>query len=215
MLEVSPIYIKLLTVFTLPDHSYVTPEPVVLILGACQQPGAAIARALAKSGARVILIDGDSKALTKIAASDPDNIETLTLPKLQSDMTHLLRDAWGAEPLDMVVNLMPLAFPDAIAEQMRTLSAIFRATARGLVAARGSIVSLVSQPKAPLALVGQGRLAALQAGSGALGQAVAKHGVRTHVISVPDNRRSVAVECLQHLITPAAKPMASTTIELA
>lgn len=190
------------------------PEPVVLILAACQRPGASIARAFAKAGMRVILIDGDSKGLTKIASIDPDQIETLTLPKFQSDMTHLLRDAWGAEPLDMVVNLMPLAFPDAIAEQMRTLTAILRTTVRGLVAAKGSIVSVVPGPSAPLALVGQGRLAALQAGSAAVGKIVAKHGVRAHVVSVPSNKRKVAVGCLMHLATPAARPLASSAFDL-
>lgn len=162
----------------------------------------------------MILIDGNSTSLTQIAALDADQIETLTIPDFQSDMTDLLKDAWGDEPLSMVVNLMPLAFPVAITAQMRTLAAILRTTARGLVAANGSIVSVVARPRAPLDLVGQGRIASMSAGSKALGEAMNKHGVRAHVLSVPNNKRSLAISCLLKLHDPTTPDIASTTFNL-
>jgi hypothetical protein len=163
---------------------------------------------------RVILIDGDGKALTRIAAADPDQIETLTIPEFKSDITSQLRDAWGSEPLSMVVNLMPLAYPGAINNQMRSLAAILRTTARGLAAAKGRIISVVARPDTPLALVGLGRVAAVKAGSAALGEAMAGHAVRAHVITVPHDGRDLAVDCLLHLSTPEAQPIASTSIDL-
>jgi len=200
-------------VFVLSENLSVS-DPVVILLAACQPPGAALAHAFAQRGVRVIAIDGNAEYLTRIAAQDPDWIETLTIEDFQTDMTHRLQDAWGSEPLRMVVNLMPLARPAQITEQMRTLAAILRTTARGLVADQGSIVSLVARPRDPLALLGHGVVAALSAGSAALAGVMAAKSVRVHVVCLPKSAPEVAVETLLHLASPEARQIASTTFDL-
>ena len=188
--------------------------PTILILSACQPPGAEIAQAFATLGAKVIVMGGQAARLAEIAALAPDQIEPLFIKGGQVEALRLLRDAWGAEPLDLVVNLMPLAYPHHITEQMRGLSMIMRTFGRGLIAGKGALVSVVARPRDPLALVEQGMCAALTSAAKTLSDAVAINTLRVHTVSVPKQNPAVAVDTLVFLAGPQSRRIKSTTFEL-
>ncbi len=185
-----------------------------LILSACQPPGPQIAGAFAATGARVIVMGGDAKGLAQIAVQDPDQIETLFVQGGQIEALRLLGKAWGNEPLDLVVNLMPLAYPRHISEQMRAISLIMQAFGRGLMAGRGALVSLAARPSDPLALVEQGMAAALGAGGTALGDALAAKAIRVHTVLVPKTQPELALDSLLFLASNQSQHVKSNTFDL-
>lgn len=185
-----------------------------MVLSACQPPGAEVAQAFARTGAHIIVMGGNAAGLTKIAAAAPEQIEPFFVKGGQVEALRLLGDAWGAEPLDMVVNLMPLAYPHHITEQMRGLSTIMRAFGRGLIAGKGALVSVVARPDDPLSLVEQGMCAALNAAGVALGDAVASKSLRVHTVTVPKGVPERAVDTLLFLCGGQARHFKSTTFDL-
>lgn len=186
----------------------------ILVLSACQTPGAEIAQAFAETGAHVIVMGGDAQGLGQIAAASPERIEPLFVKGGQVEALRVLADAWGAEPIDLVVNLMPLAYPHHITEQMRGLSMIMRTFGHGLVAGKGSLVSVVARPDDPLALVEQGLCGALGAAGAALGDAVASKSMRVHTVTVPKQTPERAVDTLLFLVGAQARRIKSTTFDL-
>tara|TARA_R110002072_G_scaffold301874_2_gene482712 strand:+ start:4856 stop:5455 length:600 start_codon:yes stop_codon:yes gene_type:complete len=189
-------------------------SPTILVLSACQPPGAEIAKAFADARAHVIVMGGDAAGLTQIAARSPEQIEPLFINGGQVEALRLLGDAWGAEPIDLVINLMPLAYPHHITEQMRGLSMIMRTFGRGLVAGKGVLVSVAARPDDPLALVGQGMCAALGAAGMALADALASKSLRVHTVTVPKQTPEWAVETLLFLGGAQSRHIKSTTFDL-
>lgn len=190
------------------------PDPVIIILAACQPLGLAAANAFASQGARVIAIDDNPTALATLAATNPEAIEALAIEDLQRQLVPMLQNAWGSSHLDMVINLSPLANPRDISGQMHMLSAILRTTVRGLVTARGALVSVVVRPKDRLALVGQGMQAAVQSASAGLGVELAKNQVRVHCVAVPKEDSLLALETLLFLASEAGRRVHSTALDL-
>jgi hypothetical protein len=191
-----------------------TQFPTILILSACQSPGAEIALAFAETGAKVIVMGGDAPGLAEIAAQAPERIEALFIKGGQIEALRLLRDAWGAEPIDLIVNLMPLAYPQHITEQMRGLSLIMRTFGRGLIAGNGALVSLAARPRDPLSLVEQGMCSALDAAGMALSSAMAINTLRVHTVTVPKNTPQIAVEPLLFLADAKARHIKSARFDL-
>ncbi|WP_432816943.1 hypothetical protein [Sulfitobacter sp. JB4-11] len=183
-----------------------TPRPakrgrdlVVMIVGATVAPGPDLTEMLARRGARLVVLDRDGRALEQLAGRCGGRIEPLALPQDPQQTMTLLRSAWGHEPLDLVVNLAPLAASPDTGSQITALSYLVRATARGLVAARGCLVTVMARPEDALDLQATGLCAALAATSTALGQALGARGVRVHSISVPAKAPQQAVSLLSHL----------------
>lgn len=188
---------------------------MIIILGACQPLGHSAAIAFAEKGARVVVIDGDPKALEAISSQNPEWIEPLAIENIETEMAPMLKDAWGAQRIDLVLNLLPLK-PGArdISAQMRMMSAVVRTTLRGLVAGRGSLVTLVGQSQDPLAFVSHGMQAALKAGSMALADAVASKGVRAHCITTGDPQRAQLRDMLMYLTSPSGRMISSSSFDL-
>ncbi len=157
---------------------------------------------------------GQAQRLAEIAAQAPDRIEPLFIKGGQVEALRLLRDAWGAEPLDLVINLMPLAYPHHITEQMRGLSMIMRTFGRGLIAGKGALVSLAAKPRDPLSLVEQGMCAALTAAGQNLGDALAINTLRVHTVLVPGPSPECAVDTLLFLSRDTSRRIKSTTFDL-
>lgn len=157
---------------------------------------------------------GSAQCLAQIAELAPEQIEPLFVKGGQVEALRLLRDAWGGEPLDLVVNLMPLAYPQHITEQMRGLSSIMRTFGRGLIAGKGALISIAARPRDPLALVEQGMCAALDAAGTALSDAMAINTLRVHTVTVPKNAPQVAVGTLLMLADEKARPIKSARFDL-
>lgn len=175
------------------------PPAHVIIAAAARPPGPALAVALARAGARVVALDPDADALGAIATHVPERIETLTLDP--SDRTALARlsGAWGDTHIDLVINLMPLNLPVDINAQMRGLTVLVRHSARGLIRGQGGFVTLAARPTDALALMGQGLVAALGAGTTALNTALNPRGVRFYTVTVPSDAPEVAHDLLVQL----------------
>ena len=187
---------------------------MIIIFGACQPLGHAAAIAFADKGARVVLIDDDPKALDAICAQNPDWIEALAIEDIEGQMVAMLKEAWGNERIDLVINLMPMAKPRDISAQMRILTAILRTTLRGLVAGQGSVISVAAQPTDPLAFVAHGMVAALGAASEALASALSKKNVAVHCVNVPRSRSGQALDTLMFLGSPAGRAVQTTTFNV-
>jgi len=190
------------------------PARTVLILSACQPPGPQIAQAFADAGARVIVMGGDAQGLARIAQAAPDRIEPLFIKGGQIEALRLLDTAWGEEPIDLVINLMPLAYPKHITEQMRGLSIIMQSFGRGVIAGKGALVSVAARPSDTLALVEQGMCAALEAGAAALADAVASKSMRVHTVMVPKKSPEIAVNTLLFLGGTSSRHIKSTIFDL-
>lgn len=188
--------------------------PVIVIIGACQPLGQTAAVALAEKGARVVVIDRDPRALDMICEQNPDWIEALAVEDIEAQLAPLLQEAWRAQSIDLVINLMPLAQPRDISAQMRMLNAILRTTLRGLVAGQGSLVSIVAHPADPLALVAQGMRAAVEAASVALAAEVVAKNVDVRCISLSRSDASQTLQTLTCLAGRASRTLHSTTFDL-
>ena len=189
-------------------------DRTVVIISACQSPGAEIALAYAKGGARVVAIDCDADGLATLVAADPERIEPLSIKGNQIETLRLLKDAWGAEPIHLVVNLMPLEFPHNITEQMRALSIIMRSMGRGLIAGKGALVTIAVGANDPLAMVEQGMCGALGSAGVALAQVFGPKAVRIHTVMVPKKNAKVAVETVFFLDNPQARHLKSAMFDL-
>ncbi|MGJ8625319.1 MAG: hypothetical protein ACSHXB_00050 [Sulfitobacter sp.] len=186
----------------------------ILVLSACQHPGSQIAQAFADTDARVIVMGGDAAGLAQIAAGSPERIEPLFIQGGQIEGLRLLDRAWGKEPVDLVVNLMPLAYPHHISEQMRALSTIMQTFGRGLFAGRGALVSVAAAPNDPLALVEQGMVASLVTAGAALGDAVAPKAIRVHTVVVPKSTPERALDTLLFLGRSSSRHIKSAKFDL-
>ena len=177
-------------------------------------PGAELAGAFAQAGARVIAIDEDQGLLDHLAMADPTRIDVLWAEGFRADTLQILKDDWGNEPVDLVVNLMPLRRGEDISSQLRMLSMILRTMIRGLIAGQGAIVSLVPRPQDNLALPAQGLWGALTEGSKALGRELGAKNLRVHVVGVPPDAPARAVETVTHLGSPAGKALQSSVFKV-
>lgn len=159
-------------------------------------------------------MDGDAAALAQLTAQCPDRVEPLVVEGCQVETLRLLKDAWGQEPLHLVVNLMPLAFPHRISEQMRALSMIVRTMGRGLIAGQGAVISLAARPPDSLGLVAQGMCAAVKAGNAALADELSGKGLRFHTLTVPDARPDVARAAILYLGSAAGRHVPNGCLDL-
>ncbi|MGC1498157.1 MAG: hypothetical protein WA790_20290 [Sulfitobacter sp.] len=186
----------------------------VVILSACQSPGAEMALACARGGARVVAIDNDAEGLNRLAADCPDRIEPLSVQGNQVETLRLLKDAWGSEPIHLVVNLMPLEFPHNITEQMRALTIIMRSMGRGLIAGKGALVTVTARPNDPLALVEQGMCGALRSAGASLASIFSPKSVRIHTVTVPKGNPELALETVFFLDNPQTRYLKNAEFDL-
>ncbi len=199
--------------FPVSDQS-IERTPTVILIGAAQNPGPELAKAFAASGAKVIAIDEDERQLDHLAAADPSRIDVLWADGFKADTLQVLKDAWGSEPIDLVVNLMPLRQRADISNHMRLLSMILRTMIRGMIAGQGAVLNIVPRPQDYLALPAQGLWGAMTGASAALGRELRSKNLRVHVVGVPADAPDRAVDVATYLGSAAAKTLESTVFEV-
>lgn len=189
---------------------------MILIFGATQPLGQAVALGFAERGTRVVLVDRDAQALEAVCAHNPDWIEAVVIDDLARDLRRTVQGRWAGQRIDLVLNLMPLSASAGgdISGQMRVLTAIVQTTLRGLVAGQGCLVNVAHAAEDPLAFVAHGMVSALREAGQALAGATADKGVRVHCVTVPTGAQSSALKTVQFLGSGAAARLGSTTLEL-
>ena len=83
----------------------------IVIAGAEHPLGASLCERLARFGAVVIAVGWTDTTLLDIAARAPGKIEPLMLSQGRRDVLELLREAWGDEPLNVYIDLIPIMNP--------------------------------------------------------------------------------------------------------
>lgn len=120
-------------------------ESVAIIVAAMSPVGQALCVDIARAGGRIIAVDTDRDGLMALAGGFPDRIEPLVLDILDPDARHQLIDIWGPEPLDFLINLVPL---DAAAGAGAVLDAaidIMRGFTTALAVRRGMALHVMWQ----------------------------------------------------------------------
>lgn len=189
-------------------------DPVVIIFGASQSLGRAVSAAFARRGARVVVIDKDSDALRDLCAENPDRVEALVIKDMHGRLADLLQEAWGAERIDIAINLMPLAQPDDVSQQIRLIKQILQMTLRGLVRAKGAMVTVLQAPADSMALERQGMKGAIMAVNAALAVQLAAKKTQIHGLGIRPKDTAAACEALLFLASPQGRKLRSTQLDL-
>ena len=175
----------------------------VIITGACHTPGPEVTIRLAEAGARVVAIDKDVQALLKLSANNPAQINTLVKADGPIDTLRHFGEAWQAEPIHAVVNLLPLEGGPDLNHQISVTTALFKAMGRGLMAGQGRLISVCERPADELALKGHALVAALAAAHTQWAAATAKCGGSVHTVVAQENRSADAADAVLSLIETA------------
>lgn len=186
----------------------------IVLAGACQAPGPAIAQQLADIGARVVALDENSAGLQKITHSCSARVEPLAL---SGDVPQTLRrigETWGRSVLHGVINLMPLQHPRDINGQIRVQTALTRGFARALVAGQGAMVSVVAVPHERLDGLALGLAPALSAVVEATAAELASHKVRFNTVIVPQAAPEIAIAATFALLSQQAAHVTGQKIRL-
>lgn len=112
---------------------------IAVVADAPGMVGRALAQAFAESGAHVILVGLHEGRLMEIAQTCPEAVETVSLARGRATVLDALRDAWGGEPLDFYVDLLPFSDPgeDHPGEAISRSAGLLSALATGLRNAAG------------------------------------------------------------------------------
>lgn len=186
----------------------------VMIYAAAAGPGGALALRLARGGARIVLADLDSAALSAVARRAPDRIEAVPVPDESYPTLSRMQESWNGEGLAAVYNFAPLTRPENISAQIDILRNLVRSTMRGLVAGKGAFVTLVRRPRDPLALSAVGMCAALSQAGAALAAEVARHGMRVHTLTLPHKDDDGAMQAALLLASAEGRAWRSGTFDL-
>lgn len=189
-------------------------EHRVLVVDACTGPGPALASGLAVRGARVVALGTDASGLRNLAGTCPGRIEPLAMTRLDKNSFARLGTAWGGAPLQVVINLMPLAVPRDVNGACAQLARLFKATARGLIAGQGALINVVSIPADPLDLPATAMAGAFTTVHDALNATFKPRGLRAHLVILTANTPTAAPEALRFLASPSARGMAPQTLRL-
>ncbi|MEM5544191.1 hypothetical protein WNY61_15700 [Sulfitobacter sp. AS92] len=187
------------------------------ILSAGQAPGPSVAKRAAKMGAEVVVLDRDPSVLADLMSQSAERVGGLALSGDLVSRFEPLHRNWGATPLQMVLNLMPLDPEDCaqgIDAQIRGLSALVRALGRGLVAGQGSVVTVLSRPSQPLALAGYGMIGAVESANAALDKVFGPRGLHFHLITVPEGQAGLAADTALYLGSEAGRRLRSGRLDL-
>jgi 23S rRNA U2552 (ribose-2'-O)-methylase RlmE/FtsJ len=190
-----------------------TEGKTVLVLAACRSPGPQAIHRLAQQRARIVAIDRDPGGLLRMAKADADRIETITADCSNVATLRHFRDAWGKQPLDVLLDLSPLVTGRDLDGQIRALIALYKATGRGLIAARGAMITLVGRPVDRLDIEGHARVGALCAAQAQWAAECARFGVRVHTLIVPQDAPCTALSTT--LFLAATREVASGPLYLA
>jgi len=189
-------------------------DKTIVVLSALAPPGPQFVMECVRRGARVIVFDRDKIGLSILSAKSPAEIEPMAYTGSGRDTFDLMSEVWGDEHVHMLLNLAPLDPDLDVSTQMRVLSGLLRALMRGLIAAQGSVVSVVARPADPLALVPLARCAATVAAGEALQEALSDHHVRVHTLTVDQKEPLQALDAIRVMAGPDGAPMLGHRIDL-
>ncbi|MRU13976.1 hypothetical protein FDP25_00875 [Roseovarius sp. A21] len=117
-------------------------ECVVVILAAGCAEGRDLASMSARAGARVVVVDNDAAEVNAIARLAPDRIEALHLDVLNPAHCRVFCEAWGDEPLDLLIQCQALRAPHRLGAAAQSIPAMTEGLAKGLARGRGRVVTL-------------------------------------------------------------------------
>ncbi|KUF11895.1 hypothetical protein AVJ23_04755 [Pseudoponticoccus marisrubri] len=123
-----------------------------MIAGAGHPLGASLCLRLAGFGATVVALDRDEEALIALARQAPDRIEPLALRPGRRDVLTLLGEAWGATPLDLLIDLLPMTSLTAGERPGAALArsaGLVRALLHGIRQGSAQVVMAVPRPERP------------------------------------------------------------------
>ena len=121
----------------------------VLLAGAGCPLGVSLAHVMAEAGAIVIAADKDSTPLMALARAYPGRIEPLSLDFTSTQTLVTIGGIWGADPLDVIVSLLPLIRPDDLDAACRVPEILVRAFAPALATVGGMAVLAVPEARGP------------------------------------------------------------------
>ncbi len=119
-------------------------DKTVIISAAATPLGRALCHRLADLDAMVVALGSDESELNVIARHNPSRIQSLQWTDDPHRMTDQIAQVWGAEPLHLLVSVLPFRNAElaALRKTMRLSRALVAAVARGLQAGRGCGVLL-------------------------------------------------------------------------
>lgn len=161
-------------------------ESVVVILAAGCAVGRDLAQMVARAGARVVVVDSEEAEVNAIARLAPERIEALHLDVLNPSHCRIFCEAWGDEPLDLLIQCQPLRAPHRPGAAVQAIPAIAEGLAGGLARGRGCVVMLYrAAPEA--AGAGQRALIhALEVLPGLMQGATWARGLRVTALRLPE-----------------------------
>jgi hypothetical protein len=181
----------------------------IMVLGACCGFGRSMARALAASGAQVVVADSDAENLGQI-----DGVVPITLKGAPDEALRRIGRAWGEARLDAVLNLMPLRHPDTIDQNIAVLQGIVQGFMPALGARDGQIVSVVARPEQPLDVAAGAMVPALLSAQAAFAHALRRDGIRLNLINVGENAVRPARTAVVGLLSGTLGPVSGSELRL-
>ena len=112
---------------------------VAFVAGAEHPLGVVLSRRLAGFGATVVALGSDERRLMALAETVPGRIEPLALRPGRRDVLELLQQAWAADPLDILIDVMPVTAGSSFSRS----AGLAAAMAAGLRAAGGRAVMAI------------------------------------------------------------------------
>lgn len=125
---------------------------IVFVAGAACDLGWQLLPILKDAGARVILMDEDTDALCDMASIAPHQFEPLPVPDPSVKSYGQIGQIWGDQPLDYLIDLMPLQKKSDRPQWAETNLALVCGLKPGLDQTNGAVLSVIPQstPDDPL-----------------------------------------------------------------
>ncbi|MDC0737349.1 hypothetical protein N6L24_03595 [Cognatishimia sp. SS12] len=119
---------------------------IVIVAGAATDLGWRLLPLFQSAGVRAILIDSDAEELIAMARRNPRQFEPLPVSRIAAQPFQQIGAIWGDEPLDLLIDLLPLGPHDRQGRLVSADLALLQGLASGLAAAKGRVISVI--PKA-------------------------------------------------------------------
>ncbi|QUJ77807.1 SDR family NAD(P)-dependent oxidoreductase [Sulfitobacter albidus] len=181
----------------------------ILILGASDGFGRAMARAFAGSGAKVIAADTDAAALDRVDRAIP-----LALNGAPEDALRRVGRKWGEARLDAVLNLMPLRAPRQIDQNIAVLQGIVQGFMPALTAREGQIITVASRPEQALDVGAGAMVPALRAAQDAFAATLHRDGLSLNLVTVREDAITPARAAVMGLMMGSVGPLTGAELRL-
>ncbi|WP_425100621.1 hypothetical protein [Tropicibacter sp. S64] len=126
-------------------------DKVAIVAGGELPLAQSLVRRLAEFGATVVALGDDAEILWRLARQYPGAVQTLTLGRGWREVLRLLQEAWAEEPIDLYIDLLPLAESHSLSETRDVFSrsaALASALLPGMRAGQAQAVLCFPQARA-------------------------------------------------------------------